>query len=143
MSLGIGIWKEGIEHGWIEGLSIFIAVAIIVSVTAGNNYMKEKQFQKLVSKAADEYIAVYRGEDGSTTTVLNSDLVVGDVIKIESGMRVPADCLLINGTDVACDESAMTGEPDQMEKTPLNESSYEHNPCPFMIGKTLVVSGQG
>jgi Ca2+ transporting ATPase len=44
VSLVIGIWKEGIEHGWIEGLSIFIAVAIIVSVTAGNNYVKEKQF---------------------------------------------------------------------------------------------------
>jgi Ca2+ transporting ATPase len=44
VSLVIGIWKEGIEHGWIEGLSIFIAVTIIVSVTAGNNYIKEKQF---------------------------------------------------------------------------------------------------
>jgi P-type Ca2+ transporter type 2B len=42
VALIIGIWKEGFEHGWIEGLSIFIAVAIIVSVTAGNNYIKEK-----------------------------------------------------------------------------------------------------
>jgi magnesium-transporting ATPase (P-type) len=69
--------------------------------------------------------------------------MVGDVIKIESGMRIPADCLLITGTDVTCDESAMTGEPDQMEKTPLTESTYAHNPNPFMIGKTLVCSGQG
>jgi Ca2+ transporting ATPase len=44
VALIIGIWKEGFAHGWIEGLSIFIAVAIIVSVTAGNNYIKEKQF---------------------------------------------------------------------------------------------------
>ena len=58
-------------------------------------------------------------------------------------MRVPADCILISGTDITCDESAMTGEPDQMEKTPLTEASYEHNPNPFLIGKTLVDSGQG
>jgi len=39
-------------------------------------------------------------------------LVVGDVIKIESGMKIPADCVLIDGTDIATDESAMTGEPE-------------------------------
>jgi hypothetical protein len=37
-----------------------------VTVTAGNNYVKEKQFQKLVSKASEEYIAVYRGGHGMT-----------------------------------------------------------------------------
>jgi len=42
VALCIGIWKEGVEHGWIEGVSILIAVTIIVSVTAGNNYIKEK-----------------------------------------------------------------------------------------------------
>jgi len=83
-----------------------------VSVTAGNNYVKEKQFQKLVSKANEEYIAVYRGGEGNTQTILNNDLVVGDVIKIEAGMRIPADCVLIEGTDIATDESAMTGEPE-------------------------------
>ena len=51
MALVVGIIQHGWGHGWIEGLSIFIAVIIIVSVTAGNNYVKEKQFQKLVSKA--------------------------------------------------------------------------------------------
>jgi Ca2+ transporting ATPase len=40
----IGVINDGWEHGWIEGASIFFAVGIIVTVTAGNNYMKEKQF---------------------------------------------------------------------------------------------------
>lgn len=47
-----------------------------------------------------------------TQTLLNYDLVVGDVIKLEQGMRIPADCVLIEGTDIATDESAMTGEPE-------------------------------
>lgn len=34
-----------------------------------------------------------------------SEIVVGDVILIEAGMRIPADCILIDGMDVVCDES--------------------------------------
>ena len=51
VALVVGVIQHGWKHGWVEGLSIFIAVFIIVAVTAGNNYVKEKQFQKLVSKA--------------------------------------------------------------------------------------------
>lgn len=93
-------------------MSIYIAVCIIVTVTAGNNYIKEKQFQKLVSKAAEQDVAVFRGREGLTQTVPIQKLVVGDVIKIESGMSIPADCVLLDSTDISCDESAMTGEPE-------------------------------
>lgn len=58
-------------------------------------------------------------------------------------MRIPADCVLISGTDVAADESSLTGEPEQREKSIVNEQNYSYNPCPFLLGKTLVVSGQG
>ena len=51
VALIIGVIQFGWAHGWVEGCSIYIAIVIIVSVTAGNNYIKEKQFQKLVSKA--------------------------------------------------------------------------------------------
>jgi P-type Ca2+ transporter type 2B len=111
-ALIIGVVQHGWKSGWVEGISIWIAVTIIVAVTAGNNYVKEKQFQKLVSKATEDYIAVFRGGDGLTKTIINYDLVVGDIIKIETGMRIPCDCILIEGTDIACDESAMTGEPE-------------------------------
>jgi Ca2+ transporting ATPase len=40
----IGVYQHGMESGWIEGASILFAVTVIVIVTAGNNYMKEKQF---------------------------------------------------------------------------------------------------
>lgn len=58
-------------------------------------------------------------------------------------MRVPADCVLISGTDIACDEAAMTGEPDTQEKVSVDENSYKLNPSPFLLAKTLVESGQG
>jgi magnesium-transporting ATPase (P-type) len=34
-------------------------------------------------------------------------------------MRIPADSILVAGTDVAADESSMTGEPEQVEKAPI------------------------
>jgi len=62
----IGVLQSGWKHGWVEGFSIFVAVIIIVSVTAGNNYIKEKQFQKLVAKANEDFSAVFRGDEGLT-----------------------------------------------------------------------------
>jgi Ca2+ transporting ATPase len=47
VSLVLGIATEGLEHGWMEGTSILVAIVIIVTVTSGNNYIKEQQFKKL------------------------------------------------------------------------------------------------
>ena len=90
-----------------------------------------------------EKCAVFRGNEGLTSTLDISELVTGDIIKIEQGMKIPADCILLDGIDISCDESAMTGEPDQMEKSAVTESNYEYNPDPFLLGKTLVAQGQG
>jgi len=57
-------------------------------------------------------VATYRGRTGLTQTISDQELVVGDIIKLETGMRIPADCVIIEGTDLATDESAMTGEPE-------------------------------
>jgi Ca2+-transporting ATPase len=70
-------------------------------------------------------------------------LLVGDVIKLEQGMRIPADSVLIEGIDISCDESAMTGEPEHMEKNHVTEANYESNPDCFLLGKTLIVNGMG
>jgi magnesium-transporting ATPase (P-type) len=143
INIAIGIYQDGFPHGMIDGAAIYFAVLIIVSIASGNNYSKEKQFQKLVAKAAIEYCTCFRGSKGLTQTLAVSELVVGDVIEIKQGMRVPADCILLEGIDISCDEAAMTGEPDHMDKTAVNATNKEHNPDPFLIGKTLVVNGQG
>ena len=86
VSTVIGGINDGWAHGWIEGAAIFFAVGIIVSVTAGNNYMKEKQFQKLKARQQDnQEVPVFRGAEGLTYTISTQELVVGDIIKIEPG----------------------------------------------------------
>lgn len=58
-------------------------------------------------------------------------------------MKIPTDCILVESTDFATDESSLTGEPEQVEKQHVKQSNYEYNPSPFLFGKTLVVSGSG
>jgi len=64
-------------------------------------------------------------------------------MKLEQGMRIPADAVLLNGIDISCDESAMTGEPENMIKSHVTDANYESNPDPFLLGKSLIVNGMG
>jgi len=61
-----GIVANGWKEGWIEGASIYIAILIIVLITSGNDYVKDKQFVNLFSLVKDETIAVIRGKYGAT-----------------------------------------------------------------------------
>ena len=45
-----------------------------------------------------------------------SKLVVGDLIKLNEGMDVPVDILVLQAHDITTDESALTGEPDAIKK---------------------------
>lgn len=57
----IGMVSETILYGLVQGISIYAAVAFIVIITTANDYMKDRQFQKLDAEVKDEDIAVIRG----------------------------------------------------------------------------------
>ena len=80
VSLVLGILTEGLAEGWLEGASILLAVIIIVTVTSGNNYIKEQQFQKLNAMATAKNVNVYRGGDLVNISVY--ELMVGDIVEI-------------------------------------------------------------
>ena len=52
--------------GWVEGASIYVAILIIVAITSGNDWLKDRQFVNLMSLVKDENIAVIRGKYGAT-----------------------------------------------------------------------------
>ncbi len=81
--------------------------------------------------------------NGVQFTVSTEELCVGDIAIISQGMTVPADCVLVAGTGISCDEGALTGEPDELKKFNVTESNFEHNPNPFLLRSTLCVSGDG
>ncbi len=83
ISLVLGVATEGIEHGWYEGTSILAAILIIVSVTSGNNWIKEQQFKKLNEVAERKFVNVLR--NGEVLNVSVYDLLVGDIQEVETG----------------------------------------------------------
>jgi Ca2+ transporting ATPase len=101
VSLVLGILTEGLAEGWMEGASILIAVVIIISVTAGNNYIKEQQFQKLNAIATQKNVNCYRGGDLVNMSVY--DLLVGDIVEVETGEILSVDGILIEGNNISVD----------------------------------------
>lgn len=106
-------------HGWLEGTAILTAVVIVVGVGAGNDYAKEKQFRALYAKCDERTISVVR--DGIIKEISIYSLLVGDVVEIKTGEKLPVDGCLISANAMLADESALTGEPDAIHKTPGTE----------------------
>jgi len=108
ISLCIGIWQDGPEHGWVEGGSIFIAVFLVANISAGNDYSKQLQFIALENSAAsDERASVLR--EGVIERIHTSDIVVGDVVVLQAGDQIPADCLLFDNNVIMCSQASLTG----------------------------------
>ena len=120
ISLGVGVYEDP-KKGWIEGVAIMIAILIVAVVTASNDYEKEKQFRLLNAVKDDIYVTAIRG--GESVRMKARELVVGDVVKLHTGDKVPADGFVIEAVDVTCNESSLTGEPDEKPKVPYTSAT--------------------
>jgi Ca2+-transporting ATPase len=127
---------EDPSHGFIDGLAVLIAVAIVVLITAVNDYQKEKQFRKLNDKKNDRLINVVR--DGKEMRITIFDLVVGDIMLLNAGDIIPGDGVYIDGKQLQCDESSATGESNTIRKGHAAEGRD-----PFFLSGTQVVEGFG
>lgn len=124
ISLALGLYETfGVTHApgepmpvdWVEGVAIVVAIVIVVVVSAGNDWQKERQFGKLNRKKEDRMVQVVRS--GKIKDISVYDLLVGDVVCLNQGDLIPADGIVIESNEVKCDESSATGESDQMKKT--------------------------
>ncbi|KAJ5211144.1 ATPase P-type K/Mg/Cd/Cu/Zn/Na/Ca/Na/H-transporter [Penicillium cf. griseofulvum] len=138
--------EPGVE--WVEGLAILVAIIIVVTVGAANDWQKERQFAKLNKKKENRQVKVTRS--GRTEEISVHDVLVGDLMLLEPGDMVPVDGILIEGHDVKCDESSATGESDVLRKTPGDEvyrTIEKHEDLkkmdPFIISGAKVSEGVG
>ena len=85
IAASVSLIVETIENpvtGWIDGVAIFIAVALVANISAGNDYTKELQFHALeASSQQDERVSVCR--NGVIERLNPSELVVGDIIVLQ------------------------------------------------------------
>jgi magnesium-transporting ATPase (P-type) len=145
VSIVISFYNEHETYPWAEGFSIICACLFITTLTALCEWGKNKQYMILHDAIREEKVAVIRGNKGLSETRRALDLVVGDIITIEAGMRIPADCILIDGMDIKCDESMYFGlKNETIKKMVVNKDHMEiENPDVFLLSRSLVISGSG
>lgn len=101
-------------HGdWIETAGIFLAIILATFVSTYSEYSNENAFQKLQEEASRIRCKVWR--DGEPVEVHIDDIVVGDVVILEAGDKVPVDGILLDG-DIKLDQAALNGESEEAHK---------------------------
>ena len=90
---------------WLEAASIYVAVLAAAMVQAACDYAREQAYFFLRREEIErEEVQVIRGQYGLAYTTYVSELVVGDIVLLQAGDRVPADCLLVEEMDMKVDE---------------------------------------
>ncbi len=88
------------------GILLFI---ILLNAVVGflQQYRADKAIENLKKLSTCEAKVV---RDGKLVVIDAEELVVGDIIELEEGDRIPADCRILESKDFRCDESTLTGE---------------------------------
>jgi len=107
IALGIKIFFMIQDFDWYETLGILIAIFVASFISSISEYGSEKAFAKLQEETSKINCKVKR--DNIVKEISIDDIVVDDIVLLESGDKVPADGYVIKG-EIAVDESTLNGE---------------------------------
>ena len=127
LSMGISIYEYE-WHGadwtvFFEPIGIIVALILATSIAYFLEKKNEKTFQSLNQTNDEVPIKVYR--NGHICQVPRKDIVVGDIIKLETGEEIPADCELLESLNLIVNESSLTGELQAAKTT--NPEQFDSN----------------
>ena len=103
---------------WYEAVGIAAAVLIATFVSTFSEYNNENAFQKLQEEASLIKCKVYR--NGEIAEIAINDIVVGDCVLLQSGDKIPADGIIVDG-NIAVDQSVLNGESKEAKKIAVPE----------------------
>lgn len=115
VSLGLSIYNfiQGTEADWIEPI-VIVLIVIVNGLLGVIQESKAEAALEALKNMSSPSARVLR--DGEIRVISSTALVPGDVLDMEAGDLVPADCRLISSSSFKCDESALTGESIPVEK---------------------------
>lgn len=125
----------------IEPVVILLAVLVNVFLGAYQEFKAENTIEQLKRLVTNTTLVL---RDGVPKEMNSEELVVGDIVLLQYGCRVPADIRILDHTDLKLDETILTGESLPVEKT--NELVTEHSVAlrsNYAFAGTLVASGNG
>ena len=108
LAVNITRYFTGGEYNFLECVGIFAAIALSVVITIITEGKSAKAFETLNKINEDTLIKVIR--NGEPQLITQKEIVVGDIIMIETGDKIVADGRLFSSNDLSVDESALTGE---------------------------------
>lgn len=127
---------------FFEPVGIFVAIFLATGLAFYFELQADKEFTILNQVNDDEPVEVIR--NGNTTQVPRKDIVVGDIVVINTGEEVPADCELLEATSLHMDESSLTGEPMCFKS--IDEKDFDKAatyPTNHVMKGTKVMEGHG
>ncbi|QGG46494.1 calcium-translocating P-type ATPase, PMCA-type [Heliorestis convoluta] len=98
---------------WYEGVGIAIAVLLATMVATFSEHKNEEAFQKLQEEASQITNKVFR--NGQLMEIPVNDIVVGDLVVLQPGDKVPADGRIIQG-EMKVNQASLTGESEDVLK---------------------------
>ena len=105
------------DFDWYETIGILIAIFLASFISSISEYGSEKAFSRLQEEQLKTKAKVRRS--GKILEIPSSEIVVGDIVMLSSGDKVPADGYLVKGT-LSVDESALNGETKEAKKLSKN-----------------------
>lgn len=96
-----------------------VAILVIVVLNAALGFVQDYRAERALAALKKLSVPLVRvRRNGSTSEISSTELVPGDVILLEAGNSVPADCRLLDSASLKTQEAALTGESDSIEKQP-------------------------
>ena len=146
LSIGIScyeFWALGEGAGvFFEPIGIFIAILLATGLAFIFELKADKEFALLNQVNDDEPVQVIR--NGNATQVPKKDVVVGDIVILNTGEEVPADGELLEAVSLNIDESTLTGEPICHKSTDPAQFEKEATfPTNHAMRGTKVMEGHG
>ena len=106
------------DFDYFETIGIVMAILVAATISAISEYGSNKAFQRMQEESSKISVKVRRS--GSIKEVFIDDLVVGDIVILASGDKVPADITLIEGK-LSVDESSLNGEAKESYKEEVRD----------------------
>ena len=132
-----------INGEYMETLGIFLAIFLATTIGFYFECDAAKKFSLLTALGAEQPVKVRR--NGKVMEVPRCDVVVGDVILLETGDEVPADGRLIDVNELQINESSLTGEPIADKSLDPEGDGDDHGAYPrnVVLRSSMVMSGRG
>lgn len=132
-----------INGEYMETLGIFLAIFLATTIGFYFECDAAKKFSLLTALGEEQPVKVRR--NGKVMEVPRSEVVVGDVILLETGDEVPADGRLIDVNELQINESSLTGEPIADKSLNPEGDGDDHGAYPrnVVLRSSMVMSGRG